>query len=192
MDIGYETGKMSLDRYATRMEALEEMGNTLHEQKAEVEAATGAESLLLENEEAFLEQVEQLNNFLRNNEPKRWKPVIKKIFKQIWLEPGYCTLEYRLPLPEGGKREGSSKRELALPEPVLSLVPIGPPGRTRTQALGKYNSGCARPAVLTRRRKAKSRLSYATGTQVYNSQRKAPPSHGGRRLGAAGVVGYLA
>ena len=131
--LAYETGRMSLDIYVQRMEALDEMERGLNERKAEVAATAGEESLILENEEAFLEHVGQLNDFLRKEDPKRWKPVIKKIFKQVWMEPGYCTLEYRLPLPEGSERAGKTKRRLALEEPVLSLVSFGVPGRIRTR-----------------------------------------------------------
>ena len=120
--LAYETGKMSLEKYSERMDDLENMQQQLEQAKASANLTMDDRSTILENPDAVVAYAKELTEFLRLGGIGKAKPFLRRFVKHIWIEPGRGIIEYKIPLPDGSIHAGKTKRELALTEPVRSLV----------------------------------------------------------------------
>ena len=121
VELGYETGRMSLEKYVERMDELNEQQANLEALKAEAQVSVGNEAAILENPAAVLSYAEQIRDFLKTADPSESKPLIKKFVKRVLFGDEGLTIEYRLPLPEGGPFSGLRHRRLDLGKKVPSI-----------------------------------------------------------------------
>ena len=120
--LAYETGKMSLETYSERMDDLENMQQQLEQAKASANSTMDDRSTILENPDAVVAYAKELTEFLRLGGIGKAKPFLRRFVKHVWIEPGRGIIEYKIPLPNGSIHAGKTKREMALTEPVRSLV----------------------------------------------------------------------
>ena len=104
-----------------RMDELNEQQANLEALKAEAQASVGDEAAILENPETVLSYAERIRESLKTADPSESKPLIKKFVKRVLFGGEGLTIEYKLPLPEGGPFSGLRRRRLDLGKKVPSI-----------------------------------------------------------------------
>ena len=80
---------------------------------------------------------DELKTFLRDETPGRAKAWLRTFLKRYWVEPGWVTYEYRLPLPPGSPNAGLKRHKVPLDEDFRSTTRLGPAGRGARSQLGR-------------------------------------------------------
>ena len=76
-----------------------------------------------------------MSEFLRESELTERRAFIETFVKEIAVMPENALIRYTVPMPEDSRAPGMSAEDMALNGSVLSTVPFGGPGRTRTSDL---------------------------------------------------------
>ena len=127
VQFAYEDGKMNVQKYWDRMQQLETEHKSLTEQQASLKDSVGTEDYVLANEQEVLTHAHIVNRYLREEDPSGTRQILRQIVKTIWVGTDELIIEYRIPLPRGTERQGTTRRRLALDGPVLSFIHAGPP-----------------------------------------------------------------
>lgn len=130
--LAFENGEVDLDRYGKRNRKLEEAKSKILAEYQKDEASIGQEAIILENPGAVLAYTRELNEFLRSQEKARCKPWLESFIKCIWVEPGHGAVQYRIPLPDGSRFSGQTRRTFELGEKVRRSTRLAPPRRGST------------------------------------------------------------
>ena len=124
--LAYEKGEVSLERYAARNRELEGMKYQIEAEQKQTMTTTDERAIILENPTAILAYTRELATFLRTKEYSRCKPWLKSFVRCIWIEPGRATIQYKIPLPEGGRSPGKIKQPIELLDKILPSTRLGP------------------------------------------------------------------
>ena len=127
--VAYELGKVELPRYSAHNEDLEEMRKRTEAERDNAMSAMDEHDVILENPGDVVEYTKELASFLRSEETGRCRPWLKTFLRCIWIEPGRGSLQYRIPLPTGGRFPGQTRRSFELGEKVRRSTRSAPHGR---------------------------------------------------------------
>ena len=122
----YENGDIEYERYSSRNQELRSLKERV---QANLEAATeGVDdtTIILNDPDAVLAYAEDLKSFLKDESPVRARAWLKTFLRRYWVEPGYVTYEYSIPLPPDSKRPGMTKRRVPLDEVFRPTARSGP------------------------------------------------------------------
>ena len=125
----YENGEIEYELYSSRNQELRSLKERV---QANLEAAMEGEddtSVILNDPDAVLAYAEELKSFLREESPVRSRAWLKTFLRRYWVEPGYVTYEYSLPLPPDSKNAGMMKHRVSLDEDFRPTARVGPPTR---------------------------------------------------------------
>ena len=100
--------------FRTRSEELKEIKAQAMAELAKAEEDLDDTHVILDDPEAVLSYSAELKSFLKDENPARTRTWLKTFLIRYWVEPGYVTYEYRLPLPPGGANAGLRKRRVPL------------------------------------------------------------------------------
>ena len=128
----YEAGVYTPEECAKRLEPLRKQKADLEEKKAQANREMDRDAAIVANPQVVIDLAKDMRKLIRHSPSKETKELIKRFIKCVWIEPGRATIEYRIPMPNDGPNQGSTRRELALQggEPV-SVWPTARQGRPR-------------------------------------------------------------
>ena len=89
----------------------------------------------LGDEDTIAAYVQELGDFLMESELTETRAFIRSFVKEIGVVPGKAVIRYTIPMPQDSPIRGRDAQEIALGAPVLSTVPSGGEGETRTPTL---------------------------------------------------------
>jgi DNA invertase Pin-like site-specific DNA recombinase len=127
--MAFENEEISFEKYSARNRELKDLEDRTRAEREQAQAAMGDQAIILENPDAVLEHIGDLNRFLRTEEPLRCRSWLKRFVECIWIEPGRATIRHRIPLPEGSPRAGQTRRQIELGKEVIPSTRSGPPAR---------------------------------------------------------------
>ena len=127
--LAYENGDIEYELFSERNRELREMRSLIETQKGSVLSAAGERMVILDNPDAVLAHTEDLNAFLRTQEPARCRSWLKTFVRCVWIEPGRASIEYSIPLPEGAQFAGSTRRFIDVEDNVPPSARSGPLSR---------------------------------------------------------------
>ena len=127
--VAYEVEEIELPRYSARNRELEEMRKRTEDERDNAMSALDERDVILQNPGDVAEYTKELASFLRGEETIRCRPWLKTFLRCIWIEPGRCGLQYRIPLPTGGRFPGQTRRSFELGQKVRRSTRPGPPTR---------------------------------------------------------------
>ena len=101
-------------------------------------------TVILNDPEAVLAHSAELKKFLKDQEPARARVWLKTFLRRYWVEPGYVTYEYSLPLPPDSPNAGKKRHKVPLDE---EFRPTTRPSPRRRES--KPPSALATPVALS-------------------------------------------
>lgn len=107
--LAWENDDITHELFKTRSEELREL-----KAQAKAEEDVDDTQVILDDPEEVLNYAVEMKTFLRDKNPARTRTWLKTFLIGYWVEPGYVTYQYRLPLPPGGANAGLRKRRLPL------------------------------------------------------------------------------
>ena len=125
----YEKDAYTVDDFGWRMTPLREAEADLKEKRAQAARDLSEQTTMASDPQQVLEFVREVSAFMGHSSPKDRKQILKRFIKCVWLEPGWGTVEYRIPLPKDAKRPQATELVLALDEPVPPITRAAPPKR---------------------------------------------------------------
>ena len=125
----YEKGAYTVDDFGWRMTPLREAEADLREKRANSEKDLDEQTAMISDPRKVLEFVKEVSAFVRHSPPKDRKQMLRRFIKCVWIEPGWGTVEYRIPLPRDAKRPEATELVLALDEPVPPIARVAPVGQ---------------------------------------------------------------
>ena len=134
--LAYENEDITYEEYSARNAELREMESKTKAEKERVEETMDDRVIILADPEAVLAHTEEINEFLRTEEPLRCRPWLKHFIRWFWIKPGWATVRYTIPLPPGSPHAGQTRRRIALGEKVRPSTRSGPPPRGATRTPG--------------------------------------------------------
>ena len=134
--MAFENEEISLEKYSARNRELKDLEDRIRAEREQAQAAMGDPAIILENPDAVLEHIGDLNRFLRTEEPLRCKSWLKRLVECIWIEPGWATIRHKIPLPEGSPHAGQTRRRIELGKEVIPSTRSGPRSWRGTNLLG--------------------------------------------------------
>ena len=125
----YEKGAYTVDDFGWRMTPLREAEADMKEKRAQAARDLSEQTTMASDPQRVLEFVREVSAFMGNSSPKDRKQMLKRFIKCVWIEPGWGTVEYRIPLPKDAKRPQATELVLALDEPVPPITRAAPQTR---------------------------------------------------------------
>ena len=130
-----ETTDMDINDFRPRIRDHRERQERLEAAEAEARANLGQRRKVLEQVETITAYAQDMRRFLKKSGLIERRTFIESFVKEIVVTPENALIRYTVPMPEDSLAPGMSAEDMALNGSVLSTVPFGGPGRTRTSDL---------------------------------------------------------
>jgi hypothetical protein len=127
--LAWENEDISYEFFRTRSDELREIKAQAMAELAKAEESLDDTHVILDDPEEVLNYSAELKTFLRDKSPARTRAWLKTFLIRYWVEPGWVTYEYRLPLPTGSANAGLKKHKVPLDEEFRPITRLPP--RTR-------------------------------------------------------------
>ena len=124
--LAWEGDKLSDEKYDRRRKQLEEFMAQAMGELAKAEGSLDDTHTILENPKEVLNYSAEVKAFLRDRTPARTRTWLTKFLLRYWVEPGWVTYEYRLPLPPGSTNAGQKKSRVQLEEGLRPTTRLSP------------------------------------------------------------------
>ena len=122
----WENEAMTWEFFKERTEELRELKAQAMAELAKSEADLDDTYIILNDPEEVLNYSSELKAFLRDESPDRTRAWLGTFLKRYWVEPGYVTYEYRIPLPGGSANAGLKKHRVPLDEEFRPITRFSP------------------------------------------------------------------
>ena len=130
----YLEAKIPVAKLNERSEKIQEQIAEQESKRAETQSLMGDEAVILDNPERIVAYAKDVRTYLQQDNIKSVNAICKRFVKAIWFEPGYATIEYAVPIPDGNRKPAAKASKVALRNRVRSTVPDGCPAWARTRA----------------------------------------------------------
>ena len=137
----YLTAMVPVSKLNARSEKIQEQIAEQEMKKAETESQMGDEAIILENPERIIAYAKDVQTYLQQDNIKSVNAVCKRFVKTIWFEPGYATIEYAIPVPDGNPKPAVRTNKVALKHRVRSTVSSGWGAPVRTGGIAQPSGG---------------------------------------------------
>ena len=123
----YLEAKIPVAKLNERSEKIQEQIAEQESKRAETQSLMGDEAVILDNPERIMAYAKDVRTYLQQDNIKSVNAICKRFVKAIWFEPGYATIEYAIPIPDGNRKPAVKASKVALRNRVRSTVPDGWP-----------------------------------------------------------------
>ena len=130
-----ETTDMDINDFRPRIRDHRDRQERLEAAEAEARAGLGQRRKVLEQVETIAAYAQDMSRFLKKSGLTERRTFIESFVKEIIVTPDNALMRYTVPMPEDSLVPGMSAEDMALNGSVLSTVPVGGPGWTRTTGL---------------------------------------------------------
>ena len=130
-----ETTDMEINDFRPRIRDHRERQERLEAAEAEARASLGQRRKVLEQVETITAYAQDMSRFLKKSGLTERRTFIESFVKEIVVTPDNALMRYTVPMPEDSLAPGMSAEDMALNGSVLSTVPVGGAGGTRTPYL---------------------------------------------------------
>ena len=137
--LAWENEDISYELFRTRSDELREIKAQAMAELAKAEEGLDDTHVILDDPEEVLNYSAELKTFLRDKSPARTRAWLKTFLIRYWVEPGWVTYEYRLPLPTGSANAGLKKHKVPLDEEFRPIT------RLDSVTLKKHPESQAKP-----------------------------------------------
>ena len=135
----WENEDIEYEFYANRNRVLRDSKAKAQEDLNRTGAGLDDTSVILSDPQAILDHSVEVKSFLQSETPVPARAWLNTFLKRYWVEPGYVTYEYSLPMPPGSANPGLTRHRVPLDEdfrPTTRRAPDSrplprPPGRRR-------------------------------------------------------------
>ena len=125
----FENGDIDYDFYSKRNRELQNLKAQTQETLDRAEEGLDDVSIILNDPDALLAYSAELKTFLQHESPVRTRDWLKTFLLRYWVEPGWVTYEYKLPLPPDSANPGMKRRRVSLEEVFTPTTRLGPLSR---------------------------------------------------------------
>ena len=112
--LAWENEDIEYEFFTKRTEELRTLKATAMEELQKLEEDLDDTYVILNNPEAMLDYSAKLKTFLRDEQPTSARLWLRTFLKKFWVEKGYVTYEYKLPLPPDSTNSGLKKHTVPL------------------------------------------------------------------------------
>ena len=130
-----ETTDMDINDFRPRIRDHRERQEKLEAAEAEARARLGQRRKVLDQVETITAYAQDMSRFLKKSELTERRVFIESFVKEILVTPDNALMRYTVPMPEDSLAPGMNAEDMALNGSVLSTVPVGGAGGTRTRCL---------------------------------------------------------
>ena len=130
-----ETTDMDINDFRPRIRDHRERQEKLEAAEAEARARLGQRRKVLDQVETITAYAQDMSRFLKKSELTERRVFIESFVKEILVTPDNALMRYTVPMPEDSPAPGMNAEDMALNGSVLSTVPVGGAGGTRTRCL---------------------------------------------------------
>ncbi len=130
-----ETTDMDINDFRPRIRDHRDRQERLEAAEAEARAGLGQRRKVLEQVETIAAYAQDMSRFLKKSGLTERRTFIESFVKEIVVTPDNALMRYTVPMPEDSLAPGMSAEDMALNGSVLSTVPVGGAGGTRTPYL---------------------------------------------------------
>ena len=127
-----ETTDMDINDFRPRIRDHRERQERLEAAETEARAGLGQRRKVLEQVETIAAYAQDMSRFLKKSGLTERRTFIESFVKEIVVTPDNALMRYTVPMPEDSLAPGMSAEDMALNGSVLSTVPVGGAGGTRT------------------------------------------------------------
>ena len=114
--IAWENEDIEYEFYANRNRVLRDSKAKAQEDLNRTGSGLDDTSVILNDPQAALDHSAEVKSFLQNETPVRARAWLNSFLKRYWVEPGYVTYEYSLPMPPGSANPGLTRHRVPLDE----------------------------------------------------------------------------
>ena len=114
--MAWENEDIEYEFYANRNRVLRDSKAKAQEDLNRTGAGLDDTSVILSDPQAILDHSVDVKFFLQNETPVRARSWLNTFLKRYWVEPGYVTYEYSLPMPPGSANPGMTRHRVPLDE----------------------------------------------------------------------------
>ena len=125
--IAWENEDIEYEFYANRNRVLRDSKAKAQEDLNRTGSGLDDTSVILNDPQAVLDHSAEVKSFLQNETPVRARGWLNSFLKRYWVEPGYVTYEYSLPMPPGSANAGLTRHRVPLDEdfrPTTRQAPL--------------------------------------------------------------------
>ena len=130
--LAFENGQRGYEFYANRNRELLELKAGAQTELERLEEGVGDTTVILNDPQAVLAHSDELKVFLKDETPARARAWFQTFLRRYWVEPGYVTYEYSLPLPPDSPNAGKRRHKVPLDD-FCSTTRLSPHMRRSTQ-----------------------------------------------------------
>ena len=130
-----ETTDMDINDFRPRIRDHRERQERLESAEVEARARLGQRRKVLDQVETITAYAQDMRRFLKKSELTERRVFIESFVKEILVTSDNALMRYTVPLPEDSPAPGKNAEDMALNGSVLSTVPVGGAGGTRTPCL---------------------------------------------------------
>ena len=127
--IAWENEDIEYEFYANRNRVLRDSKAKAQEDLNRTGAGLDDTSVILSDPQAILDHSVEVKSFLQNETPVRARAWLNTFLKRYWVEPGYVTYEYSLPMPPSSANPGLTRHRVPLDEDFRPTTRQGPQAR---------------------------------------------------------------
>ena len=127
--IVWENEDIEYEFYANRNRVLRDSKAKAQEDLNRTGSGLDDTSVILNDPQAVLDHSAEVKSFLQNETPVRARAWLNSFLKRYWVEPGYVTYEYSLPMPPGSANPGLTRHRVPLDEDFRPTTRQAPPTR---------------------------------------------------------------
>ena len=127
-----ETNDLDIADATQRIRGHRERQEKLEDAAEEARASLADRRMMRDNVETITAFAKDMSDFLMESDLTESKAFIRSFVKEVAVAPGTATIHYTIPMPQDSPMPGQDAQKIALKRGVLSTVPRGTPGGTRT------------------------------------------------------------
>ena len=127
--MAWENEDIEYEFYANRNRVLRDSKAKAQEDLNRTGAGLDDASVILSDPQAILDHSVDVKFFLQNETPVRARAWLNTFLKRYWVEPGYVTYEYSLPMPPGSANPGLTRHRVPLDEDFRPTTRSAPQAR---------------------------------------------------------------
>ena len=134
-DLVETTTEFNMADFSHRIRDHKERQERLETAELETRGKLGQRRKVLDQVETIAAYAQDMRRFLKKSELTERRVFIESFVKEILVTPDNALMRYTVPMPEDSPAPGMSAEDMALNGSVLSTVPVGGAGGTRTPYL---------------------------------------------------------
>ena len=125
--------KLNIGKFNAQIDSIHQQMEEQEAKREEIISLMGDEAQILDDPDLIVNYARDVRTYLQEGSVKAVNAICGQFIQRIWFDPGFATIEYSIPIPDGTSEPGVKATKVALKSRVRSTVQGGGEGGTRTR-----------------------------------------------------------